>query len=758
MSPNNLNITFEAVMVDDVPKAPLRWILNDSYPDMGSLVSIWPTSEIAIFLRTLYLTDSPRLEQRLMKNVERVLGKRSLDEVSTIPGLPLGVGSPIAWALLWVPTARTNDGDVLASVDSGNHRLWPKLLLSLSVDMVPNRQPESNEYSESLPSRIRVDDGHTEIKSSRSLFEEALEIHVALARCENEKSLATAGDGILAAQSGIEASAEMGTKTDDCEIFGQDYGVHSGDWGVDNDGSQEDEDDLFASSPSPAAMDQAQASQEKPAALDSVDRVSTSMFTPTRQADTNFDVTKYDISPTNKGTPVKGYTGYEAMITDDDFDFFDGQEPDNQQDTYEEYGDLSNGDFGVNMNQAPSSLPGEAIAAGPSDVLVSALTLDTTTMEGDSGESFAPNKENSIIESPMDPMATPQDSIRSDDDLWNDNSLLEQFEEGVGEPITDMETTDDNRDPQVGDPATVTTSALDFDISDPVSAISTITPVHSAPALLKESDQTDYRQPLQWRVATAAENMTPIDFEEIIFDQPFFKAADTRKSIDRMSLTVDGKIFLADVYGDGRVRIRRGLMKLLEAEESARRDRNLGLLPFHSQTDIEDIDISSPRSIGSHDTQNSGESADHASEIASVSQAFEQGDCQGILQAGHYPFSELDNIFSRRNVVPLEEQDRNTLRRKIIEFEGSDAGPKPLLELSTVRSQEAHQMFELALASPRDLDSYHRFPSAFISSDQAEYNGETWRLMPGSRSAADSPPGYRQLQRNRCSYTSWAER
>lgn len=736
MSPNNLNITFEAVMVDDIPKAPLSWILNDSYPDMGSLAHIWPTSETAIFLRTLYLTDSPRLEQRLLKSVERLLGNRSLDKVSTTLGLPLGVCSPIAWALLWVPARiMADEVDVMASNVSGNHRLWPKLLLSSPADTVRSGQPKGDQNSESSPSRIRVNDGHTGIKRSRSLFQEALEIQVAVAQAENQKPAPTTADGTVAGPPNTIAGAKLETKTDDYQVFGQDLGVQGEDWGVNNDGSQEDEDDLFASSPSPAVMDEAYTLQDKPAAVDSVDRVSTTMFTPKRQAEPDFDVTKYDISPTNKEIPVKGYTGFEAMITDDDFDFFDGQEPDNQQDTYAEYGDLSNGDFGVNMNQAPapSSRPAEAIATRPDDVVLAPTTLENSTMQGEPGMSPALNIEESVMEFPVGPIDTPQDSIRSDDDLWNDNSLLEQFEEDVCESVIDMETEDDSRDTQLGDPETLATLALDFDLSAPViSAISTIAPSHPASAVLRQPDRTDYRQPLQWTVAAAAEKMTPVDFEEIIFDQSFFKASDTRKSVNRMSLTVDGKIFLADVYGDGRVRIRRGLIELLEAEESARRNRSLGLLPFHSQAAIDDIDISSPRSTGSQDTQNSADSADEASEIASVSQAFEQGDCQGIMQAGHYPFSELDNMFSRRNLVPLEEQDRNTLRRKIIECEDSDAGSRPLPDLSVVRSQGGSQKFELALESPRDLDSYYRFPSALISSDLAEYNGETGRVTPES--------------------------
>lgn len=752
-SPNNLHITFEAVMTDTMPEAPLSWILNDSCPDMGSLAQIWPTSEMALFLRTLYLTDSPQLEQRLLKNVKRLLGKRSLQNVATASGLSSGVCSPVAWALLWVPDRLDTDGNV-TQVNMGNHRLWPKLLLSLPMDAVSSGQADENGNSTSLQSRLSVDDGHTEIKKSKALFKESLEIHLAVARSENEKPVPTKDDEEANASSRGPTSLFQGTKMDDYQSLGTE--TTKGDaWQLGIDQTQEDEDDLFASSPSPALPNDTQIPQnteDKPSALDSVEGVSTSLFSPTQQAHANFDVAKYDISPTNKGSPIRGYPGFEPMITDDDFDFFDGQNPLNQQETYEEYGDLANGDFGVNMNQAPSSRPAESGTAPANDDMGTALFTEDTMTAGELFMSSAVNR--GVTQSPRDPAITSPASIRSDDDLWNDNSLLEQFEESIQDATTGI-TEDDDRimELEANEASTTVPLPLAFDpTASIISAISTGARLDPVKAIPRVSDNIDYGRPLQWTVAIAAENLTPADFQEIVFDQPFFKATD----IEKLSLSVDGTICLTDLYGDGRVRIRKDLVELLEAQESARRNRNLGLLPFHAQNAIDEVDISSPRSATSQDTQDSGASIDEASEVASVSQSYEGEDCRGILQSGHYPFGELDAFFRRRYLNSLEEQDRTTLHRKMIEAEDLDSMTSPLTELSTIRSRDTSQIFELALVNPHNGKRYSHFPSASSTSEQAEYNGKiplvmliSQLILSRRRFRRYQCPGPRRIERQR---------
>ncbi|KAI5452974.1 hypothetical protein NCC49_006507 [Naganishia albida] len=492
-------------------------------------------------------------------------------------------------------------------------------------------------------------------------------------------------------------------------------------WQKDNDESQEDEEDLFASSPSPAIVNETQIgqnpglSEDKPSALDSVERVSAGLFSPTQQAQANLDAAKYDISPINDGSPVKGYTGFEPMITDDDFDFFDGQNSPNQQETFAEYGDLANGDFGVNMNQGPDSrATGENKEATVDDANTTSSVKDNI-IEGDL--MGPPALDRDIKLSPANIVTTPQESIRSDDDLWNDNSLLEQLEESAREQ-TIATGQDDGGVPQVETSGALPTFSLplDFNPAAPViAAISTFARVDPIPIL---PEVFDYGRPLQWSVAAAAEKLTPTDFQEIVFNRPFFEAS----KLDELSLSVDGTSCLADVYGDGRVRVRRGLIELLEAQVSTRRNRSLGLLPFHARNTIEEFDMSSPRSTTSQDTQNSAGSADEVSEIASMSPAFDDGDCQDIMQAGHYPFGELDAFFQRRYLASLEEQDRNILQQKMADAEDVNVEASPLTEFSGVRSNGSSQSFEFALATTCDLESHYRFPSALADSGRAEYH------------------------------------
>lgn len=734
-------------MVDDLPKAPLSWILNHNNPSMGSLSQIWPTSETAIFLKTLYLTDSLRLENRLLKNIKRLLGKRSLEKLSAELGSSGRVGPPVPWALLWVPDYLHADAaDASANVVAGNQRLWPKVLLSTPIATSLSGRVDEHEGPGS-PSSISVNDRHTKVKRSTSLFKEALEIHLALARSENDKPVGSNLDNHIDEEA-YDNTGLAGVKE---QSFGPDQAIKGGDWAIDNDEIEEEEDDLFASSPSPAIMDETGAShdfgacQDKPVALDSVDRVSTSMFTPAQPPETNLDMTRYDISPADRGTQVRGYNGFEAMITDDDFDFFDvdGQEPvskNNQQAAYEEYGDLSGTDFGVNMNQAQSSQPRDLAAAttiDDVDVQTEAKLSPTPEILIDVAHALDSGEQD--MASGDGPVDGSEISIQSDDDLWNDTSLLEQLGEDSCEPIVDNESLQNppSQDTQPQLLTMPTRVSPDVDMVAPaVSARSISAPVYAVSAMPKEPDHTDYGRCMTWSVAASAERMIPAAFDEILFDRTFF-TVDTRKTIDTFPHSTDGEVCLADAYGDGRVKTRRRLIELLEVEESLRRKGSLDLLPFQSQSTIGDIDISSPRSTVSHDTQNSIDSADDASDITFTAPAFGQGDCQGILKTGYYPFSDYNIFILRRDPVTLEEQDRNTLRRKLSENQVQEVDDVPLTNPLALQSQGFNQLFGMALSSACELDTFSHCLSPLRSSAQAEYNGKTWMYCHGSRQTAD---------------------
>jgi hypothetical protein len=154
-------------MAENLPQTPINWILNDNHPEMGIRCRILPTGENAVFLKTLDLAGSPRLEERLLKNVRRLLGNHRLQELSAAAGL--AKDSPVVWALLWIPQPASVCQVGELEQKSGNQQLWPKVLLSLPIEPYSGCQEETAK-AQSTSTRIS-EDGHTQSKSASSLFE-----------------------------------------------------------------------------------------------------------------------------------------------------------------------------------------------------------------------------------------------------------------------------------------------------------------------------------------------------------------------------------------------------------------------------------------------------------------------------------------------------------------------------------------------------------------------------------------------------------
>lgn len=677
---------FEAVMADDLPRPPVKWILNDGSPEMGALCRILPSGETAIFLKTLDLADSPRLEERLLMNVRRLLGNRRLGEISASAGL--AEGSPIVWALLWVPESSTVDpDDAVLDVKAGNQQLWPKVLLSLPIAQAPGTRPRTENHTPSDSTTIGLQEAHTQSKSASSLFDETSEIFTAMAMVETEGHLKFNVD-MSGGLAGLQDTKQPITAQH------EDTGISSldrQDWQGDTGGTdEEEEDDLFASSPSPGLVEvpprDNDFSVDNPAAIDSVDRVSSAIFSPTLQPSTNLEATKYDISPRDQENPVNGF---EAMITDDDFDFFDvdGQGPASrnlQHVPHEEYGDLSSVDFGINMNQVPEYLPQDTkLGKTALDMKAGDFDMDGETLEapwpsvnvasGFKVDPKADDRKSSEVAASLD---TPRESIRSDDDLWNDDPLPDQIEEANGQADIDMDHSGfepiDTRLTDIGDGSR----------SEPHKSPHTIAPITALPSTPKSTPQDavnviqsvnledNFRQSMIWTLSSSAERLVPVDFEEILFDSTFFAKTIKTKQNESFDDSNIGKS-MADLYGDGKVKTRTRLVALLEAGELVRRKAGSSLLPFHQESAADEIDICSPRSMNSQDTDGSDGSVGGASEITSDEHALDERERESILKVGHYPFTDY-SVSLKRTSGNLEEQDCCLLQESITEHR-SDA-------------------------------------------------------------------------------------
>ena len=676
---------FEADMSTVLPRTPGNWLLNDGFPEMGTRCRILPTGEIAIYLKTLDLADSPRLEQRLLKNVRRLLGYSGLDVELAAAGLPKDM--PVIWALLWIPDSFSIDpGGEQPDMETGTQQLWPKVLLSSPVNQFSQMNKGSEEAVQRGLTRVGLQDRHTQSKSASSLINEALDITTAMALVETSRQSErdNAIDHFSSNAHNVKESATVKSDADDA--LSAPYPLKGTD-GTDD----EDEDDLFASSPSPALEEikptpQDHESLDAPMAVDSVDRVSSAIFSPTLQPMVNHEVTKYDVSPRDEENPVNGF---EAMITDDDFDFFDfdGQgiaARNGQPLSHEEYGDLSSVDFGVNMNRAPDRFPLVAVQDSmPSDNRSPNLGMDSTTPQApwlfyDMADGFqvGPDEAKPCYLEVAAAVDTPRLSIASDDDLWNDDTLPEQTEDAEAQVDIDMDHCDYER---IGTQASGVEVAPTPCRQKSRESISAVTALPTTPKSTPQDEpharsamvENDFGRPIGWALSVSAERQVPLDFEEITFESTFFlQRSDAANSAPLETSYITS--CMADRYGDGEVKTRRRLVALLEAHEEERRKAGAHLLPFHQESAEDEFDMCSPQSAGSQETDGSDGSVGGASDIATDERGIDERGRESILRLGYYPFSEYI-LNSTRNTVHLEEQDRCILQQRIADQRDPEA-------------------------------------------------------------------------------------
>jgi hypothetical protein len=161
--------------------------------------------------------------------------------------------------------------------------------------------------------------------------------------------------------------------------------------------------------------------------------------------------------------------------------------------------------------------------------------------------------------------------------------------------------------------------------------------------------------------------LVPSDFEEIQFDSTFFsEVGDSSYQGHRLFSKGESGRSMADLYGDGQVKTRTRLVALLEAGERIRHQAHSGLLPFHQERPSDEIDICSPQSTGSQETDVSDGSIGAASEITSDERGSDERERESVLKIGHYPFSDY-SVDLERTFVNLEQEDQIALRQKIAE-------------------------------------------------------------------------------------------
>ncbi|KAJ9098273.1 hypothetical protein QFC21_004602 [Naganishia friedmannii] len=716
-SNDTLELALEIDIQDSIRAAPVNWILNDSRPDIGTICQLTPTNETAIFLKTLGLQDASRLEQRVLKGLGRILGKRAV-EVLHAGGVATRTGPPsqIKWALLWMPENHVVDpGDKPAeSLTSGRHRLWPKSLLS------PLDDGKSNENINQTgpPITIELAEYHIGAKKPTAVYNESLKIQEAIEEYKTQQA--------AKAQEKPKLDNDLSRYSDkeDLDTHGTDgtagyLSVSKSDWPIPvNDVIEdEDEDDLFASSPSPALAEESTvfldpaSGQENPIAIDSVEQASASMFTPTHHSDPQYAPIKYDVSPTDlDGRTKVDQNGLETMITDDDFDFFDANaelplDMSMQQMTYEEYGDLSGTDFGVNLNQPTAQrVPdwnGGHRAQPNATSVVNAVDSGLRTADGTPVAN--PEIENA-----------PGPSPQSDDDLWHDEyNLAEPVPMGV---VLISDPTSDSSDTALSPRSTLLHPVQPIHCSiteEPISPatdeniafaahFTTSTYTSSAPDASHGCDPVDYGQPLQWALVKSLERMIPVGFDEVSFQ--------SLGRSNHISFTVDDAC-VADKYGDGRVRHRTQLLQMLKEEQSVRQQRGHRRLPFHlDHMDLDNDAFSAASTVSDRDDV-FADSADDASEITAASSMQNGPDrTQGLFTLGQYPFSSDGHLLSTGFSVTLEEHDSMTLRKRVIE------------------SNDSRKRFEAYYRYPEgegfvDTSSTtaSACPSALKSSDMTEY-------------------------------------
>lgn len=664
-------------------------MLNDSRPDIGTICQVTPTNETAIFLKTLRLQDSPQLEQRLLKGLSRTLGKRAVKDLHA--GVATSTGQPlqIIWAFLWIPKNHIADpGDISAeSFASGRHRLWPKSLLS------PYDTKNSNKHTNgsSPPITLEIAENYVGAKKAIALYNESMKIQEAIELYNNQQAARVQEEAKLNNDTARYSDTANQDKLDPPIVDGgsEDY-LHvlksEGVVPVNDVIEDEDEEDLFASSPSPALAEDSTmlqdpaSGQENPIAIDSVEQASASMFTPTHHHDPQYAPSKYDVSPTDPDGRTKVYqNGLEAMITDDDFNFFDvnaeismDMSP-QQQIPYEEYGDLSTTDFGDNFNQPHSQPVSDREGERNVHWNEASSNIDAANTIA-SGSRMNDVTDVAMPEATDEPMSIA--SPRSDDDLWNEDDKPAELV-SLGCEVVPEHTCETNNAiscprlapfhfRETSDPASIE-APLTCTVDNPAvftPHIDRSTNATSTSDSPHKRDPVDYSQPLEWSLVQSAEQMVPVGFDEVSFQSP-----DNQSK--RQMFQVDS-VCLADKYGDGRVLYRTQLLRLLREEEFSRRQRAHGRLPFHlERMDLDNDALSAASTVSDRDDL-FADSADDASEATAVSSTRDEpSETQGVFTLGQYPFSSDNHLLSTGFSVTLEENDSMTLRKRVIESNDS---------------------------------------------------------------------------------------
>lgn len=728
-STDTLSISLQIKIQDHIGSAPVNWTLNDNRPDIGTVCRLIPTNETAIFLKTMRLQDAPLLEHLLLADIGRFLGKRVLQDLSAGFTVSKRQPAPLTWALLWIPENCVADpGDIsVESFTSGHHRLWPKSLLS----PLENIQLNTNIRESDTPITLEMAENHIGIKKPTALYNESLKIHEAIEKYKTQQA----------------TKAQEETKLDNdsskySDILNQeDYNTHGANVSDEylsvlksdrpipvNDGIEdEDEEDLFASSPSPALAEESTifqdpaSGQENPIAMDSVEQASASMFTPTHHSDPQYAPIKYDVSPTDPDGRTKVYqTAPEAMITDDDFNFFDANaeiplDMSIQQLPYEEYGDLSGADFGVNPNQPQAhSVPhlegdfsAQSNEAFSDNDIAHAMATDLHTTDG--AHVAIPE----VTDGNLD-----NRSPRSDDDLWHEDydlaeavpidlEVIPEHNSDVPDGTLSLRSDALNLEEPSKSPTSIGASSSRAIDKHTAHMTPTNLPMNtSAPDTLQTRDAVDYSQTLQWTLVNSLERMIPAGFDEITFLSPICQS-------ERRSFTVD-RVSVADKYGDGRVGHRTHLLQLLKEQEASRQQRAHGRLPFHRERSDLGIDAFSAVSMASDKEDIFADSADDASDVTAASSTQDDSvETQGLFTLGRYPFSSNDYLFSTGFAVTLDEYDSTTLRKRVMESNDSAKRSEPSCPYPEGQS---------ILGKYSDIASL--CPSALESSDLPEYIGE----------------------------------
>ncbi|KAJ9110241.1 hypothetical protein QFC19_001644 [Naganishia cerealis] len=675
--------------------------------------------------------------------VERILGRRAVTGLSAEDTINTGQFSQVIWSLLWIPNEFTADSWNVSteSLTSGQHRLWPKSLLSPIGDVRSN-----NSDTSSLSVPIELAEHHIGVKKPTALYKESLEIQTTMQLFEKQQASTIQEKTKL--NNGSPSGSDIPLQKDSVN-----HGIGgSGEFlpAVDHADEEEDDDDLFASSPSPALVEDpitfhdTALGQEKPIAMDSVDEASASMFTPTHQPESHLAPAKYDVSPTDPDGRNKTYQiGFETMITDDDFNFFDANAEvplsvGIQQMPYEEYGDLSDADFGVNLNQPPTEevlVPDGNPGAHSHENFANtdiADRLPCVAQANDEVDIGGADLNNETM------VATPQ----SDNDLWNDESDM------AGhipvEVEVNVECAFDMKDPMLPSQSmplnlAETQQHTLVNISsapahdETANAPAMILPLNTAlmPQEHHEElgrDSIDYRQPLEWTLVDTTEKMIPVGFDEVSFKS--LTHGNDRNGRPR-GLALEG-ICIADKYGDGRVRHRPQLLQLLKQEASFLQQQAHPRLPFHLEGLDFEVEACSPKSTDTGSDNVFSDSLDDASEITALSNTGDgSSDKQGLFTLGQYPFSSDEHLLSTGAFVVLEDHDSITLRKRFTESKHSGeyfnstsmAKPHIWQSASTFCRRE---FYEGSSYANRNCNTATPCPSPLKFSESCEYVGKYW--------------------------------